>query len=385
MRLAAFEDSVYRRDPGGVISIDRAFPTFMAGLAADVDHLVVLGRLNPEAGRSHYALAAELDFVALPFYGSLNDPLGVAKAFSRSLRVFWRVLGRVDAIWINGPHPLGAVVALMALARRATPILGVRQNTMLYGKSRHPGSRPHLAVFALLEGTWRALARVCPVVVVGPELAGLYRRHARELHELSVSFVSEDDILPASAASERDWSGELLAVSVGRLEQEKNPLLLADVLAALPERWKLVVCGEGNLRGALEARLDELGVRDRAELLGYVPIDRGLFDVYRRSHAFLHISWTEGLPQVLLEAFAARLPVVATDVGGVSAVAGDAALLVGPGDAQAPAAALERLAAEPELRDRLASDGVTRVASRTAEAQRRGLAAFIARVSGSGR
>ncbi len=71
------------------------------------------------------------------------------------------------------------------------------------------------------------------------------------------------------------------------------------------------------MEGDLRARLDELGVADHADLLGYVPITGGLLDVYRSSHAFLHVSWTEGLPQTLFEAFAAGLPVVATAVGGV--------------------------------------------------------------------
>src|SRR5207245_1791237 len=76
-------------------------------------------------------------------------------------------------------------------------------------------------------------------------------------------------------------------------------------------RWRLVVCGDGPLRGELERRLTELGVSHRAELRGYVPINGGLLEVYRSSHAFLHVSLTEGFPQVLGEAFASRLPVVA--------------------------------------------------------------------------
>ena len=78
-------------------------------------------------------------------------------------------------------------------------------------------------------------------------------------------------------------------------------------------RWR-ATCGSA---------LEELGVADHADLLGYVPITDGLLDVYRSSHAFLHVSWTEGLPQTLFEAFAAGLPVVATAVGGVPDAVGD--------------------------------------------------------------
>ena len=57
-----------------------------------------------------------------------------------------------------------------------------------------------------------------------------------------------------------------------------------------------------------------------------MPLRDGLLALYRSAHVLLHVSWTEGLPQVLFEAFAAGLPVVATDVGGVAEAAGDGAL-----------------------------------------------------------
>jgi glycosyltransferase involved in cell wall biosynthesis len=174
-------------------------------------------------------------------------------------------------------------------------------------------------------------------------------------------------------------------LSVGRLETEKNPLLLADALARLEPResWRLLICGEGPLEGELRERLRELGVEDRAELLGYLPIHGGLMDRYRSVNAFLHISWTEGMPQVLLEAFAAGTPVVATAVGGVPEAAGDAALLIPPGDADAAAAALARLAAEPELRRDLVRRGVERVRGRTLEAESARVARFLADPAGS--
>ena len=169
-------------------------------------------------------------------------------------------------------------------------------------------------------------------------------------------------------------------LSVGRLDAEKNPLLLADVLARLHARnprWRLVVCGDGPLKSDLEARLGELGVRERAELAGYVPVEEGLLDLYRSSHLLLHCSWTEGVPQVLYEAFAQRLPVVATDVGGVRDAADGAVLLVPPGDADAAATALETLAADESLRDQLVEVGVARAREQSLEAGIDRVATFL--------
>ena len=374
MRLAVYEDGVYHRQDG-VLTVERVFPTFMSGLASEVDHLVQMGRLHPEPSRSHYVIPDGVEFVALPHYPALTDLPAVTRAFAGTLRRFWSVLGRVDAVWVNGPSPMAVALALLAVARRRRLVLGVRQDTMQYARSRHPGNRLALLAFRAMDLVWSGLARLHPVTAVGAELSARYRR----AHELSVSFVSEDDVVAATP----EWGDEVRVLSVGRLETEKNPLLLADILARLVagaggrRRWTLVVCGEGAMRGELEARLRSLGVEDHAELIGYVPLDAGLWDVYRSSHAFLHVSWTEGLPQVLLEAFAARLPMVATAVGGVPAIAEGAALLVPPGDAEAAAAALERLADDEALRSSLVEVGVQRVLERTREAELRRLAALF--------
>ncbi|MBV9838794.1 MAG: glycosyltransferase family 4 protein, partial [Solirubrobacterales bacterium] len=195
---------------------------------------------------------------------------------------------------------------------------------------------------------------------------------------LTVSLVPAEAVRPAP--DQRDYSTELRVLSVGRLEQEKNPLLLADVLALLvaeDRRWRLLICGEGDLAPALARRLEQLGVAERAELLGYVTMGDELFELYRNSHAMLHVSWTEGFPQVIIEAFATGLPVVATDVGGVAAAAGDAALLIAPGDPRAAADALRRLATEPDLRTQLARAGLARAQELTLESQITRLAAFL--------
>jgi glycosyltransferase involved in cell wall biosynthesis len=231
----------------------------------------------------------------------------------------------------------------------------------------------------LLELAWRLLARRAPVVVVGPELERHYR-HAPAVLQIAVSLVTEADVEAGEQAAKRPYDGDLSVLSVGRIDREKNPLLLADVLAELratDPRWKLVVCGEGPLADGLEARLRGLGLSDHAEVRGYVPIDGGLLDLYRGSHAFLHVSLTEGVPQVLIEAFASGLPVVATAVGGVAEAAGESALLIPPRDASAAAQALTRIALEPELRGSLIRQGLTLARRHTMDAEIARVAAFI--------
>lgn len=360
-RVLVFEDSVYRADEAGP-STDRAFLHYVTRLVDERVSLVLLGRVDPAPGRSFYAVPPQVDVTALPYYPSLVHPAAPA-ALLASLRRSWQALGEVDVAWLMGPHPLALGLLVLAQLRGIPVVLGVRQDLPRYARERHPARRWTHVAADLLERCWRLAARRRAVVAVGPELSRNYAV-AKRLLPLSINLVPAD-----AARVERPrhrYDGELCLLSVGRLEQEKNPLLLADVLALLrasDPRWRLRVCGQGSLEPALRARLVELGVAEHAELLGYVPVDAGLLELYRASHAFVHVSWTEGLPQVLFEAWASGTPVVATAVGGVAEAAGTAALLVPPGDAAAAAHALLRVAQDEQLRDRLRTEGDARLAA----------------------
>src|SRR6185436_14790345 len=261
----------------------------------------------------------------MPWVADLSRPLDVVSMTLRSLRCFWRVLDDVEVVWLVGSYPVSLVFGVLASLRGKKVVLGVRQDLPRYARGRHPHRRWVHFVADALDAMYRALSRVFGVIVVGPDLARHYARATRLL-EISVSMIDDEDIVSEQDALARSYDGELTILSVGRLDPEKNPLLLADVLARLRRddpRWRLVVCGDGPLEGELVDRLRALGVAEHAELRGYLTLDDGLLELYRRSHAFLHVSWTEGLPQVLFEAFAAGLPIVATAVGGVPDGLGD--------------------------------------------------------------
>jgi glycosyltransferase involved in cell wall biosynthesis len=378
-RVAVYTDHLFWRRGADLYS-DRSFPGFVARLAPHVERLVFLARVDPTPGTAQHKMPPGTEVVEMPWVGRLSSPVSVARMMVGSVRRFWRVLGGVDAVWLVGSYFVSVVFAVLAVLRGKRVVLGVRQDLPQYARGRHPGRRTiHLAADAL-EAIYRLMSRVFPIVVVGPGLARDFRG-ARSLLELSVSLVSEQDIVEPEEALDRSYEGELTILSVGRLDPEKNPLLLAEVLAALSRnggRWRLVVCGDGPLEDDLSARLAELGVDRSANLRGYVALEDGLLELYRTSHVFLHVSWTEGLPQVLFEAFASGLPMVATAVGGVPDGVDGAGLLIPPGDAEAAVAALERVVADRPFREQLIERGLALARTHTIEFECRRLAGFIA-------
>jgi glycosyltransferase involved in cell wall biosynthesis len=379
LRLAVYTDYEYRSD--GVTRYGmRAFVVFLEMLRGELDRLVLVGRMDPSGGSSHYPLGDDTELVGLPHYESLAKPWSVARSVLLSIRLFWRMLDDVDVVWVLGPYPHSIALALLTIMRRRRLVLGVRQDMPAYVRIRRPKQRWMHISADILEGIWKLLARRYPVIVVGPELERQYKRSPRLL-ATTVSLVSERDVLGVDQALARRYDEELVVLTVGRLDTEKNPLLLADILQLLRaggRPWRLIVVGDGQLRAELLARLTELDLLDHAELRGYVAFNGGLLDLYRASHAFLHVSWTEGFPQVLIEAFASGLPAVATAVGGVAAAAEGAALLIPPGDAAGAARELERIADDARLRRTLIEAGLERAHAATLEAASARVARFLA-------
>ena len=152
-------------------------------------------------------------------------------------------------------------------------------------------------------------------------------------------------------------------VFVGRLDPVKGvPLLLeafAAVKAAHPKA-RLTVAGDGGARARLEARAQALGLD--VAFPGYLDEDQ-VAALLGQADMLVLPSFAEGLPVVLMEALAARIPVIATQIAGVPelVVDGVSGLIVPPGDVAGLARAMGRLLSDPGLRARMGAAGRAKV------------------------
>lgn len=145
--------------------------------------------------------------------------------------------------------------------------------------------------------------------------------------------------------------GWLQLGSVGRLDPMKGQDVLLQALAQV-ERIQLVILGEGAFRPQLEQLVDELGLQNRVQLVGWVEQPQAYlktFDVIAQP------SRSEGFPLTVVEAMLAARPIVATRVGSVAEAItdGESGLLVEKEDVAGLANALRRLRDEPHLRQQL--------------------------------
>lgn len=154
-------------------------------------------------------------------------------------------------------------------------------------------------------------------------------------------------------------SARPVLVCVGRLSPEKGHKVLLEAARALAvsgQEFQLLIIGDGPERSALERLRDRLELKDRVMFLGQ---RKDMDMVYAASDILVLPSFKEGMPNVILEAMANGVAIVATRVGGVPEMVRDGkeALLVPPGDAHALRFALERMLRFPERRRELGHGG----------------------------
>jgi len=180
--------------------------------------------------------------------------------------------------------------------------------------------------------------------------------------KIRVAWLGVDPAFFPLAARRRP---EPFLLTVSTLHPHKN---LAGLLRAFaifrqthPE-FRLVVCGlHGFSSGPLHDLRESLGLADSVEFPGWIPRE-DLRDLYARAWAFVFPTLFEGFGLPVLEALAAGIPTACSAIEPVAGIAADAALQFDPTDPTAIAAAMTRVADDPELRERLSDAGPRRAA-----------------------
>ncbi|WP_342089266.1 glycosyltransferase family 4 protein [Dyadobacter sp. OTU695] len=134
---------------------------------------------------------------------------------------------------------------------------------------------------------------------------GAWYQNAQLVHIPNPMFLEEQQVNENPART---------VISVGRLTFQKGFDLLVDAWGLLPPQlrreWKLLIIGDGEAKPLLEKKIEELGIGDSVELVGAT---NAVFSYFENASVYCLSSRFEGLPMVLLEALAFRLPIVAFD------------------------------------------------------------------------
>ncbi len=217
----------------------------------------------------------------------------------------------------------------------------------------------------------RLLSRFPRVIAVSSPIRAELVRHGVSPDRIEVLLNAIDPAAFRRHSARRDpvragiglRPGDVALAAVGRLEQEKRFDQLLDAVAPLVRSHpslRLVLVGDGSLRGALSSQAARLGIQDACLFLGH-RLD--IADLHQGFDLFVQSSETEGTPNAVLEAMAMETPIVATDVGGTRELAadGDHALLVPRHDVAALRAAIDGVLTDPGSAGRRAAAARRRI------------------------
>ena len=297
--------------------------------------------------------------VEIPFYAEMRIGVPSLTAIVETLAE-----GRYDLVHLCSPAPASAGAALVAQTMAIPTVGSYHTELATYAALRSGDARLEVGMrtaLALLYGHCHAVLSPSAssdaslrALGVPAERIGRWERG-----------VDAGRFDPARR-EEGLFPGELNVLYAGRQTAEKGADLLADAFLAACERdprLHLVLAGGGPEEGALRERLGE-----HATFLGWLEGEE-LARAYASADVFLFASRTDTFGQVILEAHASGLPVVAVEEGGPAGLVDDGVTgLLRPPDAAALAEAVLELAASAPLRDRIARAARASVAHRTWDA-----------------
>lgn len=382
---------------GGVKTHAQYLSRLLVGMGAELTVLLPEGAAGPGRAAGGYTVET-VPSRALPH----------TKEWAAAMRAATERLlpaGAPDIVFTEGYYARGGERALKAAGARLAVFVHnfhlVHYRTT-FAEAASPAAFARYALVTLPSLTWKVLAVEAPFMrradlvlpVSGRNAAllkdyyGIAPERLAVMHNwVDMSEFRRDAALREEARKELGLApGAVCFLCAGSLWRPKGFHVAVEAFRLAADRFPesaLLFAGEGPEQERLEAlagrRLLDAG---RVKFLGKVPLDR-MHRLYNAADAFLMPSiYPEGLAYTLIEAMACGLPAAASALGGNVETLGDAGMLVPPSDAGALASAMQRLASDKDLREKLGSGAAERARLLfSEESAREGLRGLMAKLS----
>lgn len=368
----------WKADDGSLWEAEGSFARYVDSLAPYFDKVIlsvpVFDRPQPAGSRLR---ATNVTLAPLPYFPGPRQFYPMLPRM-RALLTSW--VEQCDVIHLRVPTP-AAIFAFRAAQRLRKPVflLVVGDYEALLPHLPYRGIKKLLFGWYVAFEEW-ALRHMTTRALTFANGAALRQKHEQQgarVIETKTTTLNQSDI---GTRTDVMTAGRVRALTVSRIDPRKGLRVLPKAVADLAARGidisldivgpTIGQIGDGE-RAAIEGEARSLGVADRVRLCGAVPLDQ-LMSLYREYDLFiLPTQPGEGIPRVLLEAMANGLPIITTDVSGISSlVTGDVnGVLMRESSADAVAGAVARVVDDETLRRRLIEGGYATARLYTLEKQ----------------
>lgn len=339
MRIGIYLEAGYYKE-GDTLFCEDVYTVLFNRLTQEADNMTFsfLGRLCENKKKSMYCIARYDCFFELTPFRNLVDLCMQWPRFKRLNKgTLSSFVQSVDRLLVMSPMPICIELVKLAVKYQKPVVLLSRQDTRRVLPQRYKGIQRWLASF-LAHTFERQVERLVAkheitVLALGSQIANRFRRYTSKVYCMASSryrlseVVSRDDLIPV------DWTRPVRLLFVGRVEVNKGLLELLECLSEFSVfDWRLTLVGDGAFMPEVKRLIEQYQLGGRVELTGFIPFGPELQRVYRSHDLFILPSYSEGLPQVVLEAMAGGCLVLASNVGGIPDVvkSGHTGLLFAP-------------------------------------------------------
>ena len=324
MKVGVFLETGYYSMNNNIYCAD--IYTLLFNQIADDFDLSFIGRKldhTSNFGVQPYKMNKRISFTEITPYKNVVSLVSSFISYrKRNKEAFISFIKDNDTILVMSPSPISLELIRLGKLYNKRVILLVRQDTTKVISNRFTGIKKFFASVCAtyLENSFIKYTKKyqLPVLALGPLLSKRYSQYSTNTKTFVSSRYKLNDIRLENNLSVLSQKKHIKVLFVGRVEVNKGiNELLASLNLIKDSNIELTIVGDGTYMDQTKELVNNLNLHDSVTFLGYKTFGEELLNIYREHDILVLPSYSEGLPQVILEAMACGCVVLATTVGSI--------------------------------------------------------------------
>ncbi len=229
-----------------------------------------------------------------------------------------------DTLIIMTPSPISKLLFDKCKAKNKKIIILVRQDIVEMNKTRYSGLKKYFAKYFSNYYDKYFLKHLnntnISIITSGEKLAEKYLKYSFNVFSFADSRYLLQDIISNQDIRNINFSNKIQFLFVGRLEINKGIILLLEFAKIYANKISLKIIGDGLMNGYIKNYIQENNLTNTVSLIGHIEYGSNLLQYYKQSDFFIFPSYSEGLPQVILEAMACGCVIFSSNVGSIPTI-----------------------------------------------------------------
>ena len=237
-----------------------------------------------------------------------------------SIKSIIKFVNDSDIIIIMIPSPISKTIYKIAKQKNKKIIILVRQDIVEMIRNRFSGLKKTIAIlFANYYQNYffRKIDNNDIVITSGEKLKLQYIKYTNYVYSFADSRFFNKDVISLSCVREINLNKKLKFLFVARLEINKGIKELLNFALVYRDKITLTIVGDGAMSEEINSFIKKHKLFSAVKCLGFLDFGEALLEVYRSHDFFIFPSYSEGLPQVVLEAMASGCLVISSSVGSI--------------------------------------------------------------------